>query len=213
MRAAQKASRIFLGVPPRRMMERFPDVRSFSIVFTWEKNMKATFLFLILTASASMMYAQSDPLSAAVKQNYNNIKNNLLKAADKMPEADYSFKPAPESRTFGEVVMHVATVQAAICGGAKGEDKKLDGSKTDKATAVATLKESIAYCDPIYDALTDANGLEMGTMFGRMKTPKFNILNFNVIHDNEIYGTMAVYLRAKGIVPPSSEPRGNMMKK
>jgi hypothetical protein len=44
-------------------------------------------------------------------------------------------------------------------------------------------------------------------MFGRDQ-PKFNILNFNVIHDNEMYGQMAVYLRAKGLVPPSSEGRG-----
>jgi len=29
-------------------------------------------------------------------------------------------------------------------------------------------------------------------------------LNFGVIHDNEMYGTLAVYLRAKSQVPPSS---------
>ncbi len=47
----------------------------------------------------------------------------------------------------------------------------------------------------------------MGKMFGR-DNAKFNILNFGVIHDNEMYGTMAVYFRVKGMVPPSSEPRG-----
>ncbi len=169
--------------------------------------MRSTLLFLIAVASSSAVYAQSNPLSSAVKQNYNNIKNNLLKGAEKMSDADYSFKPAPESRTFGAVVTHVAAVQGLLCASAKGEDKKFDDSKTGKADAVALLKESIAYCDPVYDALTDANGTEMGKMFGR-DTPKFNILNFNVIHDNEMYGTMAVYLRAKGVVPPSSEPRG-----
>ena len=51
----------------------------------------------------------------------------------------------------------------------------------------------------------------MGKMFGRDRS-KFGILDFNVIHDNEMYGTMAVYLRAKGVVPPSSEPRGNNKK-
>jgi len=167
-------------------------------------------MFLIVVAS-SAMYAQSNPLSSAVKQNYNNIKNNLLKGAEKMSEADYAFKPAPESRTFGAVVTHVAAVQGALCAMAKGEDKKFDDSKTGKSDAVALLKASIDYCDPIYDSLTDANGLEMGKMFGR-DTARFNILNFNVIHDNEMYGTMAVYLRSKGLVPPSSEPRGNSKK-
>jgi hypothetical protein len=176
-----------------------------------ENIMKITLTIALMLAGSGALFAQSTVLSSAVKQNYNGVKNNVLRGAEKMPEADYSFRPAPESRTFGEVIVHIATVQAAICGGAKGEDKKIDGSKTDKASAVAALKASIDYCDPIYDALNDSNGLEMGKMFGR-DMPKFSILNFNVIHDNEMYGTMAVYLRAKGQVPPSSEPRPNTKK-
>jgi hypothetical protein len=173
--------------------------------------MKLITTLFILVAGASVVHAQTNPLSSDVKGNYNAIKNNLLRGAEKMLEADYSFKPASESRTFGEVVTHIATVQAALCASAKGETKQLDGSKTSKADAVALLKTSIDYCDPIYDALTDASGMEMAKMFGRDRT-KLGILDFNVIHDNEMYGTMAVYLRIKGLVPPSSEPRGNTKK-
>jgi uncharacterized damage-inducible protein DinB len=168
--------------------------------------MKSRLVFLIVAAASSPLYAQN-PLSSAVKQNYTGVKNNILKGAEKMSDADYAFKPAPESRTYGAVVTHIAAVQGLICASAKGEDKKFDDSKTGKADAIALLKAAFDYCDPLYDALTDANGLEMGKMFGR-DTPKFNILNFGVIHDNEMYGTMAVYLRGKGLVPPSSEPRG-----
>src|ERR1035438_1052145 len=152
--------------------------------------MKSKLLFLIAIAGSSAIYAQSNPLSSAVKQSYNNIKNSLLKGAEKMSDADYAFKPAPESRTYGAVVTHIAAVQGLICASAKGDDKKFDDSKTGKADAVALLKAAFDYCDPIYDALTDANGLEMGKMFGR-DNAKFNILNFGVIHDNEMYGTMA----------------------
>jgi uncharacterized damage-inducible protein DinB len=173
--------------------------------------MKSRLMFLIVIAGSAALYAQSNPFTSSVKQNYSGIKNNLLKGAEKMPDADYNFKPAPESRTFGEVVTHIATVQGALCGAAKGEDKKIDGTKTSKADAVAALKASIDYCDPIYDALTDANGVETAKMFGR-DSNKFTVLNFNVIHNNEMYGTMAVYLRAKGVVPPSSEPRPNTKK-
>jgi uncharacterized damage-inducible protein DinB len=173
--------------------------------------MKSRLMCLIVFAGTSAVYAQSNPLSSAVKQNYNGIKNNLLKGAEKMPEADYTFKPAAESRTYGAVVTHIAAVQGAICASAKSEDKKFDDTKTGKADAVALMKEAFDYCDPIYDSLTDANGVEMAKMFGR-DMAKFSILNFGVIHDNEMYGTMAVYLRAKGIVPPSSEPRPNTKK-
>src|SRR5580658_2305656 len=176
---------------------------------TGELKMKSTTLLLVLVASG--LYAQSNPLSTELKANYTNIKNNLLRGAEKMPEADYIYKPAPESRTFGAVVTHIAQVQALLCASAKGETKQLDDSKTSKADAVALLKESIDYGDAVYAALTDTTGMEMGKMFGRDRT-KFGILDFNVIHDNEMYGTMAVYLRAKGLVPPSSEPRPNTKK-
>jgi hypothetical protein len=170
--------------------------------------MKSRLMFLIAVASSSTLFAQSNVLSDAVRQNYNNIKRDIIRAAEKMPESNYTYRPAPESRTFGLVVTHIAATQAALCAfAAKGEQPKFDDSKTSKTDALNMLKGAFAYCDPIYAALTDANGLDMGKMFGR-DNAKFNILNFGVIHDNEMYGTMAVYLRANGQVPPSSEPRG-----
>jgi uncharacterized damage-inducible protein DinB len=171
--------------------------------------MKSRLLFLTVLAGSAALYAQSNPLTSALKQNYNGVKNNILKAAEKMSDADYSFKAGQGSRSFGEIVTHIAQVQGALCAGAKGETKQFDVSKTDKASAVAVLKETTDYCDAVYEPLTDASAMEMGKMFGRDQ-PKFNILNFNVIHDNEMYGQMAVYLRAKGMVPPSSEGRGPM---
>lgn len=169
--------------------------------------MKFATLLLLGAGSTCAIYAQSNPLTSELKANYNQIKNTILRGAEKMPEADYSFKPAPQSRTFGAVVTHIAQIQGLLCATAKGETKQFDDSKTSKADAVALLKESIDYCDPVYEALTDASAMQMGKMFGRDRT-KFGILDFNVIHDNEMYGTMAVYLRAKGLVPPSSEGRG-----
>jgi hypothetical protein len=44
----------------------------------------------------------------------------------------------------------------------------------------------------------------MVKIFGKEK-PKLGVLMMNVGHDNEMYGTIAVYLRLKGIVPPSTE--------
>jgi hypothetical protein len=173
--------------------------------------MKPMLTFLMF-AGAATMFAQSNPLSTEVKQNYNQIKNDLTRGAEKVSEADYSFRPTPDVRTFGEVVTHIADVQMALCAMAKGDENKGDMSKTDKASALAALKTAFGYCDPIYDQLTDANGVQTAKMFGRDRT-KIGILDFGVIHDNEMYGTMAVYLRLKGLVPPSSEPRGNMGKK
>ena len=46
--------------------------------------------------------------------------------------------------------------------------------------------------------VTGGAGFLGGTLIGR--------LYGNLLHDNEMYGTIVVYLRLKGIVPPSSTP-------
>ena len=37
--------------------------------------------------------------------------------------------------------------------------------------------------------------------------PRVTTLFFNTSHDWEAYGTLVAYMRLKGIVPPSTEPR------
>jgi hypothetical protein len=174
--------------------------------------MKSKMMMLAVLAGATALYAQN-PLTTELKQNYAQIKATVTKAADDMPDADYGFIPGPGSRTYGAAVAHIAEVQAGLCGMSKGEaGPKIDTSKTSKADAQATLKTAFDYCDPIYAAITDADSLKMVKMFGRDKTV-FGVLDFGVIHSNEMYGTLAVYLRAKSKVPPSSAGRGNMGKK
>ena len=56
-----------------------------------------------------------------VKADYTRIKGNVMKAADDMPEGDYGFMPGAGSRTYGAAVVHIADVQAGLCGAAKGE--------------------------------------------------------------------------------------------
>jgi uncharacterized damage-inducible protein DinB len=150
-----------------------------------------------------------NPLSADTKNIYNGIKGTLTKAADQMAEADYSFKASPMERTYGAIVGHIADVQMALCGNANGEQKMGDAekTKTTKADLVAALKASFDYCDGVYNGLTDADAATKVTMFGPNKATKLAVLNFNIAHDNEMYGQMVVYLRIKGLVPPSSQRR------
>jgi hypothetical protein len=163
-------------------------------------------LFVAVFGVAALK-AQDNPFSADAKGAYTMIKATLLKAADKMPEENYSFKTVPAVRTYGEMIAHVADVQMALCGMANGEQKKgTAASKTSKADLAAALKASFDYCDGVYNSMNDSAGAAKVKMFGRELT-KIGVLNFNTMHDNEMYGTMVAYLRIKGIVPPSSEGR------
>ncbi|MEQ1730029.1 MAG: hypothetical protein ABL982_16810 [Vicinamibacterales bacterium] len=53
-------------------------------------------------------------------------------------------------------------------------------------------------------ALTDQNATEMVRQ-GQNEIARAALLANVAIHSNEMYGTGAVYLRAKGLVPPSTE--------
>ena len=162
---------------------------------------------LFVLAIAAGVQAQDNPLATELKQNYQQQKKALLAEAERMPEADYAFKATGETGTFGSRVAHVADAQMMICSAVKGESKRGDaGSKTSKADLVAALKGSFDYCDGAYDSFTDAGATQTVKVFGRPET-KLSALWGNLGHDQEMYGYMAVYLRLKGLVPPSSDRR------
>jgi uncharacterized damage-inducible protein DinB len=126
-----------------------------------------------------------------------------------MPEENYSFKPTPAVRSFGQLIAHVADSQYEFCGPVKGEQKSPDIEKTvtGKAELISALQTAFAYCDAVYDSLTDAHAADKIKFFGGNRT-KLGTLNFNTAHADEHYGNIVTYMRMKGLVPPSSESGG-----
>jgi uncharacterized damage-inducible protein DinB len=164
----------------------------------------------VIGIPCSPLSAQTSPLSAEVRQDYKNVRDLLIRAAEKMPESAYGFQPSPDVRTFARQIAHVADDQYNLCAPAKGETRQaaytaIESTLTQKAELVAALKDAFAYCDTAYDALTDANGA-LPAKSAQHRT-RFGILNWNLWHTWEHYGNVVVYLRMKGLVPPSSEPK------
>ncbi len=114
-----------------------------------------------------------------MQRSYAAVKANILKSADKMPAADYSYKPTPEVRTYARVLNHVTEAQANSCGAANGTPAdarvKAPAETADKATIVAALNASFAECDKAFAALTDANALEMVDL-GRGKRSRIGLM-------------------------------------
>ena len=167
-------------------------------------------MIMITSAFASIALAQaqtSNPTIADLKQMYNGVKNNLTRMAEKMPDEHYSFKPTADIRTFGQLVAHVADSQARNCSTVAGEQKSVNAaSKMTKAELVAALKESFAMCDAAFESINDTTATQM-IKVGRGERSKLGALAGTISHSNLEYGYMAVYMRLKGIVPPSSEGR------
>ncbi len=139
-----------------------------------------------------------------VQRSYAAQKDNLLKTAEITPADLYQYKPTPEVRTFARMVNHVTEAQVRACGEAPAERMKTPADTADKATIVAGLKASFAECDKAYGSTTDANFTELLSV-GPAKRTRAGVLWGNVSHDNEQYSALSMYLRLKGLAPPTSE--------
>ncbi len=170
-----------------------------------KRNISVVLFALFVTAAVSQAQNMSAVITE-VKQGYESVKNNLMKSADKVPDADYSFKPTPEIRSFGEVMGHVVAAETHTCGAVLGEQSASHPKLETKAEIVSALKDAFAQCDKAYASLTDANATEM-VKTGRGERTRIGALIGNTTHDVEQYAILSVYMRLKGIVPPSSEHR------
>lgn len=168
--------------------------------------------FLLSVFAAGLLWApafaqtSANPLSDALRAEYQEIRDGVIDEAGRFAAEDYGFRPADKARTIGEAVVHLADQQMLACKAVAGEDWKSE-AKTDKASAVAALKAAFAFCDPIYAAMTDATAtVTNGKKYGA-NTMKLAILYHGVIHDNEMEGTLSVYLRMKGLSTPWYDPK------
>ncbi len=173
-------------------------------------RMKIAFAAAGLTlATAAFGQAPAAPTgpAAEVAAAYNRLKPNILKAADKMPADSYSYKPTPEIRTFARVVNHVTEAQFHTCGALLGTtfpDSSVPPETADKAAVITALKASFDACDKAFAGLNDG-ALSESVSMGPVKRSRNTVAWGTVSHDNEQYATLALYLRLKGLVPPTSE--------
>jgi hypothetical protein len=163
---------------------------------------------LISGAAMAQMAGAPGPTgpAAEAQRGYAGLKVNILKSADIMPADGYSFKPTPEVRAYARILNHISEAQLHTCGAVNGTKDlaKVPAETADKAAVIDALNASFAECDKAYASLTDTNLTDMFAL-GNSKRSRVGLLWGNVSHDNEQYSALAMYLRLKNLVPPSSE--------
>ena len=173
-------------------------------------------LLLACTGFASALGAQTadapdsttNPISASLAQQYELVKGYVVKAAQEMPAADYGFRPTPKIRTFGQIVGHVADAEYGFCAGLRGAPSPQKNSAeklATKAELVKAVSASFAYCEAPFREARDAAMNDKVSMFDETHTRLYSMVS-NVSHTNLHYGNMVIYLRLRGLVPPSSMP-------
>ncbi len=145
--------------------------------------------------TAVLAQGQQKPPTAAeaLQKNFNYVNNKILEMAQDFPAEKYDYKLRPETRTFGAVIVHIASgnIYAAKAGmgeKVKWDDQEQDPAKyTARADCVALLKKSIE----------DANAALKANPEG----PAKNMQPFLAVlqHASEHYGLLVAYYRANGL--------------
>ena len=89
------------------------------------------------------------------------------------------------SRSFGQILGHIADAGYLFCSTVLGEGSPSPGiekTKTTKAELRAALHDAFTYCNRAYDALTDAGANETVQAFGQERN-KLGALWFNASGD------------------------------
>ena len=165
-------------------------------------NMRTKVLLCIWCMPASLC-AQNNLKTTVVQRYFNGVRRNLEAAADVMPAAKFGFKLTDGQMSFAEWLNHSTERNYSDCAALKGEAmpeaaKKVAGL-TDKAEVSQALKDSFTYCAAALEGIDDQRVLASPQM-------TYSLLHI-VVHNNEIYGNIAGYLRSNGIVPPSTASR------
>ena len=119
--------------------------------------------------------------------------------AQDFPDNKYDFRQTKEQRSFGEVIVHIASGNVYAAKAGRGEQVKWDeldpANYKGKAAIVALLQKSI----------NDANA----AMRENPEGPKKNLEPYLDVmeHTAEHYGLLVAYYRANGLVPPASRPK------
>ena len=150
-----------------------------------------------------VLSAQNNLKTTVTQRYFNGVRRNLEAAAEVMPADKYGFKLTPGQMSFAEWINHSTERNYSDCATLKGESapeaaKKVPGLK-DKAEVSQALKDSFAYCAEALEGTDDQKVLAS-------PQTTYALLHV-VVHNNEIYGNIAGYLRSNGIVPPSTAAR------
>jgi len=168
-------------------------------------------VFAVCAAAQAPAAGQRVGLATSMQNAYATLKGNLTQAAEKMPEANYGFKPAPDPdlRTFGQWIGHQTDNQFLNCATLKGvpnpSPAQSNEKKTTKTELVKALADAFAFCDGALSSLTDQNALQLIKQ-GDGETARGGVASALLSHGLESYGIVVVYMRAKGVAPPAAAP-------
>jgi uncharacterized damage-inducible protein DinB len=169
--------------------------------------MKKTLLFVLLPALPAL--AQSTLHDTLVKH-WKTTTDFTLAVANAMPADSYNYRPVPEELSFGQLMVQVAAANLNACSTASGMPRipvppeaaaAQKSPDVDKAIAIKFLTDTFKFCN---DAVASITPEKLDAVVGTTrKMTGYEWLWSYFTHTAHHRGQAEVYLRMKGIVPPT----------
>ena len=169
---------------------------------------KAAFVLIAVlgfVVGANTLWAQQAAKKAPqpeqiLSRNWDGIGKKVIAMAEDWPEDKYSYRPNDQVRTFGQILVHIASANYFAINPATGKSTKdiQDDPKEyqTKEQIVAFVKKSFADGDAALKAGGNVGALaHLGDWVGIIE------------HSGEHFGNLVTYYRNNGLVPPESRPK------
>lgn len=147
--------------------------------------------------------AAAVPITSAGEyaKHFSALSKLSVAVAQAMPEDKYGFRPHPESMSFGELMVHIATTNYQFCAGLKDSAAPATPSPQGKESIVKLLSDSFEYCSTVIPGLSEEQlDAIHNSPDGRL--PGREVLLAMYVHVAHHRGQAEIYLRDNGIKPP-----------
>jgi hypothetical protein len=156
-------------------------------------------------------------ISGVLDPSYARLESQLLQVAERVPGENYSFRPSPEVRTFGEHLRHVGAVQWVVGAGIQGGNPPVDVgdgdsgpiSMTSKEEILHYVRDSFAFIRGAISTIGMHNALDLIPHPYDPQNSKVERLALAIgyaCHGWDHYGQLAVYERLNRITSLSARP-------
>lgn len=160
-----------------------------------------------------------------VCEQWQDVRNGLIKEVEQIPAEQMGFRPAPESRTVIELLHHIIETQRILAGEMCRENTNFQRGfpaliadfvgnvkeATTKEAVLELLSSSLEETKSMVVGFGDANFEKTMTRFDGKPCAKLEMLNFTVSHEMYHRGQLTVYERLLGIEPALTQFFRKMM--
>ena len=171
------------------------------------KRLSLLFSFLVLTFIAGSAFAQFTQSQMVAE--WQRAKTYTKAYLDAMPADGYGFKPTPEIRSFAGQMLHLATDNYGFAAFASGKPNPIGDSSLEKIadptkeTTTKIVMDSYDFMIGILQGMTAGQMNEMVKRRNGQEMSRSNLFGKGFEHQTHHRGQTTIYLRLKGVTPPT----------